>query len=115
MKKELENLHSFAPLCHECFRKVVEGKEKGVKPLSLTPCILINNKDQKIIRESFPQYQIVCGNTKGIAYKRQEIIGHIAVVHKPAQGADLALFHFLANVFHDIPAFLVIQVNIGIP
>ncbi len=61
MKKELKNLHSFAPLCHECFRKVVEGKEKGVKPLSLTPCILINNKDQKIIRESFPQTRTLTG------------------------------------------------------
>ncbi len=61
MKKELKNLHPFAPLCHECFRKVVEGKEKGVKPLSLTPCILINNKDQKIIRESFPQTRTLTG------------------------------------------------------
>ena len=30
------------------------------------------------------QYQIVCGNTKSIAYKRQEIIRHIAVIHKSA-------------------------------
>ena len=61
MKKKLKNLHSFAPLCHECFRKVVEGKEKGVKSLSLTPCILMNNKGQKIIRGSFPQTRTLTG------------------------------------------------------
>ena len=61
-----------------------------------------------------PQYQIVRGNTKGTAYKRQKIFRHIAIVHKPTQGTNLTLFHFLANVFHDIPSFLVIQVNISI-
>ena len=54
------------------------------------------------------QYQIVCGDAKSIAYKRQEIIGHIAVIHKTAQGADLALLYFLADILDDIPAFLVI-------
>ena len=55
MRTSSVDLYLFALNCIDCFRKVIEEKEKRVKPHDLTLCISVYNiKISKLYQESPP-------------------------------------------------------------